>query len=130
MPPDCPLELGEHMGADVLAKVERRWPKKRHELGPCLVWTGPRGPDAETGPYGRMYDPAIGKTDYVHRVVWRRCYGPILRGLDVDHTCNVGLCERPDHLQLLTKPATRAGGINGRLIDGCVRLFAVQWPYE
>jgi hypothetical protein len=104
VPPDCPQELVRRMGADVLAKVERRWPKQRHELGPCLVWTGPKGPDAETGPYGRIYDPAIGKTDYVHRVVWRRCFGPIPRGKDVDHVCLVTLCERPDHLQLLTKP--------------------------
>jgi HNH endonuclease len=51
-----------------------------------------------------MYDPALGKTDYVHRVVWRRCFGPIPKGKDVDHKCNVTLCERPDHLQLLTKP--------------------------
>src|ERR1700694_2973624 len=65
VPPDCLRELVERMGADILAKVERRWPKRRHELGPCLVWTGPKGPDAEAGPYGRMYDAAIGKTDYV-----------------------------------------------------------------
>jgi hypothetical protein len=30
--------------------------------------------------------------------------GPIPRGLDVYHKCDVGLCQRPDHLQLLTKP--------------------------
>jgi hypothetical protein len=68
------------------------------------VWTGPKGPDAETGPYGRIYDAAIGKTDYVHRVVWRRCFGSIPTGKDVDHKCVVALCQRPDHLQLLTKP--------------------------
>jgi hypothetical protein len=51
-----------------------------------------------------MYDPAISKTDYVHRVVWRRCYGPIPSGKDLDHRCEVGLCERADHLQLLTNP--------------------------
>ncbi len=40
LPPDCPAELLAKMGADILAKVERRWPKRHHELGPCLVWTG------------------------------------------------------------------------------------------
>jgi hypothetical protein len=136
VPPDCPQELVEKMGADILAKVERRWPKRRHELGPCLVWTGPKGPDAETGPYGRMYDAAIGKTDYVHRIVWRRAYGPIPAGLDVDHQCNVALCQRPDHLQLLlTKPQNtrRRGPTRGRMMadstepeaPGAVQRFAV-----
>ncbi|MGI9147997.1 MAG: HNH endonuclease [Chloroflexota bacterium] len=37
-------------------------------------------------------------------MVWRQCSGPTPRGQDVDHTCNVTLCQRPDHLQLLTKP--------------------------
>src|SRR5258708_6177082 len=96
VPPDRPAELLTKIGAGLLSKCERRWPKRRHELGPCLVWTGPRGPDAERGPYGRTYDAAIGKTDYMHRIVWRRCFGPIPKGKDVDDVCNVGLCERPD----------------------------------
>ena len=61
VPPDCPAELVAKMGADSLAKVERRWPKRHHQLGPCLVWRDgeARGPDAEKGPYGRIYDPAL-----------------------------------------------------------------------
>jgi hypothetical protein len=35
--------------------------RRHHELGPCLVWTGARGPDAQKGPYGRMYDPTLGR---------------------------------------------------------------------
>jgi len=53
--------------------------------------------------YGRLYDPAIGRSDYAHRVVWRRVYGPIPAGLTVDHVCRVTLCQRPDHLELVTK---------------------------
>jgi hypothetical protein len=44
----------------------------------------------------------------MHRVVWRRVYGPIPRGLEVDHLCEITLCQRPDHLDLVTK------GENGR----------------
>jgi HNH endonuclease len=55
------------------------------------------------GPYGRMYDATIGRTDYVHKIVWRRCHGAIPSGPDVDHECNVALCERPGHMQLLSK---------------------------
>lgn len=106
VPPDWPAELVELMGADILAKVDRRWPKRHHGLGPRLVWRDgeAHGPDAQTGPYGRIYDPALKRTDYAHRWCERRVYGPIPVGLDVDHLCKVTLCQRPDHLQLLTKP--------------------------
>jgi hypothetical protein len=107
-PPDCPPELVSKMGADISERCERRWPRRHHELGPCLVWTGPRGPNAEVGPYGRCYDSVLGRTDYTHLIVWRRVYGIIPTGpdgnfLEVDHHCDVGLCQRPDHLRLLTK---------------------------
>jgi hypothetical protein len=69
VPPDCPEDLVAKMGADVLSQVERRWPKRHHELGPCLVWTGQQYQDR---PYGRLYDPRLKRTDYAHRVVWRR----------------------------------------------------------
>jgi hypothetical protein len=103
VPLECPEDLLRRMGTDVRAKVEQRECPRR-ELGPCLVWTGARGPDAEKGPYGRMYNPVTQKTDYVHRIVWRRCFGPIPPALDVDHLCRVRLCQRPDHLELVEKP--------------------------
>jgi hypothetical protein len=105
VPPHCPPQLLEKMGADILARVDKLWPKRHHELGPCLVWTGAKGPNAEDGPYGRVYDAVLAKTDYVHKVVWRRVYPdkPIARGQDVDHMCEVPLCARPDHLRLLSK---------------------------
>jgi hypothetical protein len=88
------------MGADVLSQVERRWPRRRHELGRCLVWTGQQ---YQERPYGRLYDPVLKRTDYAHRVVWRRAYGAIPLGMTVDHVCNATLCQRPDHLELVTK---------------------------
>ena len=92
------------MGADILAKCERRWSRKHHELGPCSVWReGEPTIKAAGNVYGRVYDAAIGKSDYAHRVVWRRRYGPIPAGLTVDHLCEVALCQRPDHLQLLSR---------------------------
>jgi hypothetical protein len=104
VPPDCPAELVQRMGADILAKIERRWPKRHHALGRCLVWKGARQQSAAGKVYGKHYDKDIGKSDLAHCIVWRRCYGAIPRGLDVDHKCNIALCERPDHLQLLTNP--------------------------
>jgi hypothetical protein len=108
VPPDCPVELVEKMGADIIAKVERRWSRQHHELGPCLVWTGAQQQAAAGKVYGKHYDAAIGRSDQAHRIVWRRVYGSIPRGpngkpLEVDHKCDITLCQRPDHLQLLTK---------------------------
>ena len=108
-PPHCPAELLDKVGADVLAKVERWWASRKRELGPCLVWReGEPTIQAAGGLYGRIYDPAIKRSDAAHLVVWRRVYGPLPRGpdgepLEVDHTCDVTLCQRPDHLRLLTK---------------------------
>ena len=108
-PPECPPELLAKMGADILAKVERRWSKRHHELGACLVWRdGEPTYRAAGGLYGRIYDPSIKRSDYAHRVVWRRCYGPIRIGpngkpLEVDHLCEITLCQRPDHLEVVTR---------------------------
>jgi hypothetical protein len=90
------------MGADVLSQVERRWPKHHHELGPCLVWTGVQ---VQGRPYGRMYDPSLKSSGPSHLVVWRRVYPakPIRKGWTVDHLCGVTLCQRPDHLELVTR---------------------------
>lgn len=125
------------MGADVLAKVERRWPRRRHELGACLVWTGPQVKDRYGNVYGRLYDAAIGRTDYTHRVVWRRVHGPIPldgsgRPLPLDHLCEITLCQRPDHLEAVTRAEnTRRRHQRAKTIDrtaqtaGAVQRFAV-----
>jgi hypothetical protein len=135
VPPDCPAELVEKMGADILAKVERRWPARHHELGPCLVWTGKTLSDADV--YGWLWDPALKRMDVVHRIVWRRVYGAILNGpddkpLEVDHKCNITLCQRPDHLQLLTKGnnVKRRGstrGPNKRTKEGPTRAWETSF---
>src|SRR4051812_16294447 len=56
VPPDCPSELVERMGADVRGQAERSWPKRQHASGPCLTWTGVQYRDR---PYGRMYDATL-----------------------------------------------------------------------
>lgn len=98
----CPQELLEAMGDDVLAQVQERFVSPHRKLGPCLVWTGvlllPRRE------YGRLYDPTLKRSDASHRVVWRRVFGPIREGMTVEHTCKVTLCQRPDHLELVSKP--------------------------
>ena len=68
-----------------------------------------------------MWDPALQRMDVAHRIVWRRVYGPIIpkangTPLEVDHACNVTLCQRPDPLRLLTKgdnPKRRGPALGG-----------------
>ena len=105
-PPECPPELLKRMGEDILAKVDERWASPRRELGPCLVWREGE-PTLLDGIYGRIYDPALKRSDAAHLVVWRRCFPdrPIPKGLTIDHFCWVTLCQRPDHLR---GPVTRA----------------------
>ena len=92
------------MGADILAKVERRWPKQHHELGPCLVWTGATSRDAE-GPVRAD----VRRGDRQERLRPPRGLAAGVRadpggdGLEVDELCEITLCERPDHLELMTK---------------------------
>jgi HNH endonuclease len=74
----------------------------------CLVWTGITVSNA--GRYGWMWDPVLKRMDVVHRIVWRRVYGPIPNGpngkpLEVDELGEISLCVRPDHLDLKTKRA-------------------------
>ena len=52
MPPECPAELLARLGEDVLGRVEQQWAGARRELGPCLVWTGPRVTDRWGNTYG------------------------------------------------------------------------------
>jgi HNH endonuclease len=103
VPPECPGELVEKMGADILAKVERRWPRRKHELGPS--WCGamarrssrPRG--ASTAAITTQRSSA-----QMRRIEW--CGGVATarspKGLTVDHLCRITLCQRPDHLELVT----------------------------
>lgn len=65
---------------------------KVSNLGPCLVWTGPK---TEKG-YGRF------RGERVHRVTYRLKIGPIPEGRMVLHDCDVPPCFEPSHLYVGT----------------------------
>jgi hypothetical protein len=66
-PPTCPTALIERIGADILAKVDERWASPRRELGPCLMWREGEPVIRAAGcVYGRIYDPAIKRSDAAH----------------------------------------------------------------
>ena len=43
-----------------------------------------------------------GKMTTAHRAAWVEAYGPVAKGVDVDHICRNRACVRLDHLRLLT----------------------------
>lgn len=63
----------------------------------CWLWQGFIDEDG----YGHV--SWQGKTRLVHRVVYELLVGPIPEGTELDHTCRVTHCCRPDHLEPVTK---------------------------
>lgn len=43
-----------------------------------------------------------GRTTYAHIVSYQLFNGPVERGMDIDHTCNVKACINPEHLEQVT----------------------------
>jgi HNH endonuclease len=85
--------------------VERFWghviagpvPDWRPELGPCRIWTGPKGGAGKR--YGRIR--WNGRDEYVHRIAFVLLHGPIPAGLKIEHQCRVALCVQ--HLEAVTQ---------------------------
>ncbi len=73
---------------DPLEKIRRRLLPQ----GECLVWQG------ATNSRGYGVVRINGKLDLVHRVVYKRCTGPIAEGHQVHHTCHVRKCANYIHL--------------------------------
>jgi hypothetical protein len=67
----------------------------------CWIWTGTQAGDG----YGSFYVGG-GRVNrvrlYAHRWSYLQAYGSIPEGLEVDHTCRIRLCVKPDHLELVT----------------------------
>lgn len=65
-------------------------------ITPCQIWQ--RGTTSRYASVGR----SGGRSGLVHRVVYEERHGPIPKGLDIDHLCNVTLCINVDHLEAIT----------------------------
>ena len=62
----------------------------------CWIWTGE---NTEKG-YGRIY--IKGKKLAAHRYFYEQTFGPIPKGLEIDHKCRVRNCVNPKHLEAIT----------------------------
>lgn len=62
----------------------------------CWLWTG-----ALVRGYGVL--SVNGRTEYVHRELWRLTVGPLDGGMTLDHLCRNTRCCRPDHLEMVSR---------------------------
>lgn len=63
---------------------------------PCWIWQLSR-----SNGYGNVY--VEGRTKYAHRVYYERHKGPIPKGFQIDHLCQIRACVNPDHLEAVTQ---------------------------
>lgn len=80
---------------DVRVHVLERYGRDDAESG-CLLWTGPLDKDG----YGLA--SVDSRSVRAHRLSYETRVGPIPEGLQLDHTCEVRSCIRPEHLEPVT----------------------------
>lgn len=78
------------------AKVNKRGPVVRTDLGRCWIWTGA----IQSRGYGSFV--IDGRSYLTHRLSHEAHDGPIEDGLTIDHLCMNKACVRPDHLEAVT----------------------------
>lgn len=81
-----------------LTPEDRFWEKVDRGITPddCWYWTG-----GMSGPYGKLFirrdEHGNTVTEYAHRFSNQIHYGPIPKGVEIDHTCNNTWCVNPRH---------------------------------
>lgn len=76
---------------------------------PCWIWQ----PKARNNGYAPTYHE--GKNQPAHRVYYEQRYGPIPKGLVLDHLCRVRDCVNPAHLEPVTQAENSRRGNQAKL---------------
>jgi len=77
-----------------MTNEERFWAKVDRS-GDCWLWTAGRTP---TG-YGQFRPGGLANSRHAHAVSWEMANGRrVAAGLQINHTCHVRACVRPEHL--------------------------------
>lgn len=88
----------------------------------CWLWQG----YMDKNGYGRVYDRAKQRAEWVHRASYRLHRGPIPPGLELDHTCTVTRCMNPHHLDAVTKATYADIATALRYSSGSAAAHAVE----
>lgn len=112
----------------------RFWNKVEKSSG-CWLWNG-----ARIGNYGYGGFWFRGRTRPAHIYSYEKYNGPILKGLEVMHTCDTPLCVRPSHLMLGTHAENmKDAAVKERLPKGEaspkakwneVAVLCIRWLHE
>ncbi len=84
---------------------QRFWDKVTFSPGDCWEWTG----SLRDG-YGRF--KINGVYYQAHRVMYKDTYGPIPKGLQLDHLCRTRNCVHPLHLEIVAQQTNILQGIS------------------
>jgi hypothetical protein len=78
----------------------------------CWIWQMCRNNRG----YGLKWDPATRRLMVAHRWYYERSRGPIPRGMQIDHLCNVEACVNVAHLEAVTPQ------VNSKRVQASVRI--------
>lgn len=91
----------------------------------CWVWLG-----ALTGSgYGNFYVGRVdGRKQYTsaHRFAYESEFGPVPKGLVLDHLCRNRACVNPSHLEPVTNAENIRRGASGILVTHCPKGHALE----
>ena len=59
---------------------------------------------------------------YAHRLAYTLTYGPVQKGLDLDHLCRVPRCINPEHLEPVTRSENKLRGFEAKRHPGELRV--------
>ncbi len=79
--------------------------KFRVDKNHCWLWLGATIYNRRGDKYGVC--KIDGRQYLVHRVMYEKYHGPIPKGFDVHHVCEVTLCGNPVHLQSVVATVNR-----------------------
>ena len=66
----------------------------------CWIWLASKAQSGKVKAYGHFNYK--GKSVRAHRAAWLIYKGEIPEGMQILHTCDIGICVNPDHLRLGT----------------------------
>ena len=89
----------------------------------CWIWL--KAKDKKRG-YGYSF-AGPGKSRKAHRIIYEMKYGPIPKGLELDHICGITACVNPDHLEPVTHAVNVQRGKKVKLTPEKVKEIRSMW---